>query len=45
MDGPPRVTRSRGDTRRKKFLWANLQKIVDKLGETGKKVRVTPSRG
>ena len=26
-----------GDTRRKKILWANLQRIVDKRGRTGKK--------
>ena len=35
--GPPRVTPSRGDTRKKKCLWANLQRIVEKRGRTGKK--------
>ena len=35
--GPPRVTPSRGDTRRKKNLWTNLQRIVEKRGRTGKK--------
>jgi len=33
--GPPRVTPSRGDTRKK--LWTNSQRIVDKRGRTGKK--------
>jgi len=35
--GPPRVTPSRGNTRRKIFLWANLQRIVEKRGRTCKK--------
>ena len=42
----PRVTPFRGVTPEgKKFLWANLQRIVDKRGRTGKKCGVTPSRG
>ena len=36
--GPPRVTLSRGVTPEgKKILWANLQRIVEKRGRTGKK--------
>ena len=34
-----------GDTRMEKMLWPNLQRIVDKRGRSGKKVRVTPCRG
>jgi len=34
----PGNTLKRGDTRRKTFLWANLQIIVDKRGRIGKKV-------
>ena len=35
---PPRVTPSRGVTPEGKiFLWANLQRIVEKRGRTGKK--------
>jgi len=34
-----------GETPERKKLWANLQRIVDKRGRTGKKVRVAPSRG
>jgi len=30
---------------RKKILWVNLQRIVDKRGRAGKKVWATPSRG
>ena len=35
--GPPRVTPSRGVTPEGKKLWANLQRIVEKRGRTGKK--------
>jgi len=39
-DGPPPVIPSRVVTlERKKFLWLNLQRLVDKRGRTGKKVR------
>ena len=48
-DGSPQVTTSRGHpSENKLFLWANLQRIVDKRGRTGKKgvgdtlQRVTP---
>ena len=30
--GPPRVTPSRGDTRMKFFLWANLERALDQGG-------------
>ena len=44
--GPPRVTPSRGVTPEGKKLWANLQRIVEKRGRTGKKRSgVKPSRG
>jgi len=35
--GPPRLTPSRGDTRMTQNCKANLQRIVDKRGRTGKK--------
>ena len=35
--GPPRLTPSRGVTPEGKNLWANLQRIVEKRGRTGKK--------
>ena len=39
VGGLPRVTPSRVVTHKgKKFLWANLQRIVEKRGRTGKKV-------
>ena len=39
LGGSPRVTPSRGVTpERKFFLWANLQRIVEKRGQIGKKV-------
>jgi len=44
--GPPRVTRSRGWHQKEKIiLCANLQKIVDKRGGTGKKGAEWPFRG
>ena len=36
-EGPTRVTPSREVTPGGKKLWANLQRIVDKRGRTGKK--------
>ena len=35
--GPPRVTPSMGWHPKEKILWANLQRIVEKRGRTGKK--------
>jgi len=39
------VTPSRGVTPEEKILWANLQRIVEKRGRTGKKGDTPPWRG